>query len=157
MIIIGIDPGSTRVGYGVIKGGRKLELVGYGVIEVKRQAVDKMLLEISKKTSKLIKKYNPSVFGIEKIYFSKNIKTGIEVAQARGVIISEIARNQIPIKEFSPSEIKLGVTGYGMADKKAVAKICAKILEVEELSGFDDASDALAIAIMAAGRLQNLS
>ena len=152
MIIIGIDPGSTRIGYGVIKSGRKLELIDYGVIEVKRKTADKMLLEISKGISNLIKKHNPSAVGIEKIYFSKNIKTGIEVAQARGAIILEIARNQIPIKEFSPSEIKLGVTNYGMADKKAVAKMTAKILGVESLSGFDDASDALAIAIMAANK-----
>lgn len=151
-VIVGIDPGSTRIGYGVIEGGGKLKLLDYGTIEIESRLADKMLLEVSRKINELIKKYNPSVFGIEKIYFSKNIKTGIEVAQTRGAIILEIARNKIPIQEFSPSEIKLAVTNYGMADKKAVAKMSAKILGVEKLSGFDDASDAVATAITLANK-----
>ena len=152
MIILGIDPGSARIGFGIISGTKKLELLDYGILKIKEKESDKRLLEVSKELSKILKKYNPDVAGIEKIYFSKNVKTGIAVAQTRGAIILEIAKNGIPIKEFSPSEIKSAITGYGLADKKAVAKMTAKILNADKLTGFDDASDALAIAIMAAGR-----
>lgn len=150
MIILGIDPGSTRIGYGVISGPKKLKLIDYGTIDNKREEVGKLLSDISNEVSGLIKKHSPDLVGIEKIYFSKNVKTGIEVAQARGAIISEIAKAGIPIKEFSPSEIKLSVTNYGLADKKAVSKMTAKILGAEKISGFDDASDALAIAVTTA-------
>ena len=152
MIILGIDPGSARIGFGIISGTKKLELLDCGILKIKEKESDKRLLEVSKELSKILKKYNPDVAGIEKIYFSKNVKTGIAVAQTRGAIILEIAKNGIPIKEFSPSEIKSAITGYGLADKKAVAKMAAKILNADKLTGFDDASDALAIAIMAAGR-----
>ncbi|MBI4992403.1 MAG: crossover junction endodeoxyribonuclease RuvC [Candidatus Harrisonbacteria bacterium] len=150
MIILGIDPGSTRIGYGIIENNKNLELIDYGVIEVKRKESALLLKEIAAKLSDLIQKYKPELAGIEKLYFSKNVKTGIEVAQARGAIILEISRHQIPIKEFSPSEIKIAVTNYGLADKKSVAKMVSRILNVEKLGGFDDASDALAIAITTA-------
>lgn len=150
MIILGIDPGSTRIGFGIISGNKNLELIDYGVIEVKRKETALLLEEIAKKISALIKKYKPALAGIEKIYFAKNVKTGIEVAQARGAIILEISKYQIPIKEFSPSEVKISVTNYGLADKKAVSKMVSKILNIKKLKGFDDASDALAIAITTA-------
>ncbi len=150
MIILGIDPGSTRIGYGIISGPRKLKLIEYGTINNKREETGRLIANISSAISELLRKHNPEMVGIEKLYFSKNVKTGIEVAQARGAIISEIAKAGIPIKEFNPSEVKLSVTNYGLADKKAVAKMTAKILGLEEISGFDDASDALAIAITTA-------
>ncbi len=77
------------------------------------------------------------------------MKTGIEVAQARGALINEIAHAGIPIEEFTPSEIKRAVTGYGNADKKGVASMTAKLLGLSAITGYDDASDALAIAIAA--------
>jgi len=151
MVIIGIDPGSTRIGYGVIRSDKNLEFIDCGIIEIKQERTGDRIIEAAKKISKIIKKYQPELAGIEKIYFSKNVKTGIAVAQTRGALILEISKNRIPIKEFSPSEIKLVVTGYGLADKKAVAKMAAKILSLEKLTGvLDDASDALAIAITAA-------
>ena len=149
MIIMGIDPGSTRIGYGLIKKNKGLELVSYGTIDIKRGKSEKIISEAASAIADIIKKYRPSLIGIEKIYFSKNVKTGIEVSQTRGALILEISRREIPIKELSPSEIKLAVTGYGLADKKSVAKMAAKILRIEALAGFDDASDALAVAITA--------
>ena len=152
MKILGIDPGSIRVGYGIISGNKKLLLVDYGVIEAERKKSDALISEIAGKISELIKKYKPDLVGIEKIYFSKNVKTGIEVAQTRGAIILEVTKYKIPIVELSPSEVKLAVTGYGLSDKKGVAKMVAKILNTEKLVGFDDASDALAIAIAATNK-----
>lgn len=152
MIILGIDPGSTRIGYGIISDNKKLALIDYGTIEIGRKKTDLLILEASKKLEVLIKKHKPELVGIEKLYFVKNIKTGIEVAQTRGALILEIAKHNIPIKEFSPSEIKLAVTGYGLADKKAVAKMVAILLGLGKnyLKGHDDATDALAVAITTA-------
>jgi len=157
MIILGIDPGTTRIGFGVIseesvKGeGKKFKLIDYGVIEgAPKTELSVSISENSKKLLKIIKKYKPEVAGIEKIFFAKNVKTGIAVAQNRGALILELVNNGIKIKELSPSEIKSLVTGYGLADKKAVAKMAAIILGVKEgLKGHDDASDAVAIAIAA--------
>ena len=153
MIILGIDPGTTRIGFGIIsEEGKKLKLIDYGVIEsAPKQEAAKSISENCKKLSEIIKKYNPEVAGIEKLYFAKNVKTGISVAQTRGALILELAQKNIKVKELSPSEIKSSVAGYGAADKKAVAKMAAIILGLKEgLKGYDDASDAVAIAIAAA-------
>ena len=153
MIIIGIDPGTTRIGFGIIseKSG-KLSLIDYGVIESKpKQEISVSILENCKKLSKIIKKYKPKIAGIEKIFFAKNIKTGIDVAQSRGALILELAKAGIKIRELSPSEIKSSVTGYGLADKKSVSKMAGIILGIKDgLKGYDDASDAVAIAIATA-------
>jgi len=155
MIILGIDPGTTRIGFGVISEtsepgkGKVLKLVDYGIIEGKsNEELSKSICENCKNLSKIIKKYKPDIAGIEKIFFSKNVKTGIAVAQNRGALILELAKANIKIKELSPSEIKSLVTGYGMADKKAVSKMASTILGIKDgLKGYDDASDAVAIAI----------
>ncbi len=153
MTIIGIDPGTTRIGFGVIsEQGGKLNLIDYGIIEGRaKQQISVCILENCQKLSKIIKKYKPKVAGIEKIFFAKNIKTGIDVAQSRGALILELAKAGIKIKELSPSEIKSSVTGYGLADKKSVSKVAAMILGIKDgLKGYDDASDAVAIAIATA-------
>ncbi len=160
MIILGIDPGSTRIGYGIISTGRELSMVAYGVIEIDRKKISlschgshnelaQLLQQASAGLRELITTYQPEKIGIEKLFFTKNVKTGIEVAQARGALINEMAHYQIPIEEYTPSEIKLSVTGYGNADKKSVAKMVAKILRMDSVKGYDDASDALAVAITA--------
>ncbi len=160
MIILGIDPGSTRIGYGIINSEKELSLIAYGVIEISRKKISadlkqhgshnelaQLLQKASSALRELITTYQPEKVGIEKLYFTKNVKTGIEVAQARGALINELARYQIPIEEFTPSEIKKAVTGYGNSDKKGVAKMVSKILRMESVKGYDDASDALAVAI----------
>jgi crossover junction endodeoxyribonuclease RuvC len=153
MIILGIDPGTTRIGFGIIsEEGKKLSLIDYGVIEsAPKQEAAKSIPENCKKLAIIIKKYKPEIAGIEKLYFAKNIKTGISVAQTRGALILELAKENIKIKELSPSEIKSSIAGYGLADKKAVAKMATVILGLKKgLKGYDDASDAVAIAIATA-------
>lgn len=153
MTILGIDPGSTRTGFGIISKDREIKLITYGVIEYKRKKdnrFDELASEVAGKLSEIINKHHPELIGIEKIYFSKNVKTGIEVAQTRGAMILEISKYKIPIKEFSPTEIKSAITGYGLADKKAIARTVAKLLKVDKIVGFDDASDALAVALTTA-------
>lgn len=151
MKILGIDPGTHRIGYGLIEKNSGLELLDYGVIEIKQNVPT---LEAAKQFSALIKRFKPELAAIEKLYFAKNRKTALSVAQTRGILILKILENKIPLVEYGPMEVKLSVTGYGLADKKAVAKMVKLFLKLKELRGYDDASDALAIAITAANHLK---
>lgn len=151
MIILGIDPGTSRIGYGVIKKERgALIFLDAGILKIKTRSGQRALLEIKNGLGALVKKWWPDVLAVEKLYFSKNQKTAMEVAQARGVILLAGLEAGIEIKEYAPNEIKSGVAGYGFADKKAVAKMVNLILRTPRLKIIDDASDALAIAIFAA-------
>lgn len=149
MRILGIDPGTSRIGYGFIESDG-LKLIAYGVIEAKEKEFSEKISTFSGRLNKLIENYKPGMAAIEKIYFVKNQKTGIDVAQARGVILSIFIQKGLKFVEYSPNEVKSQVTGYGLADKKAVAKMVKIMLKIKELTGYDDASDALAIAITAA-------
>lgn len=148
MKILGIDPGSVRTGYGIIfKEKNGLKFAKAGLLKIVSKDKNERLLELEKSFSLLLEKEKPELAVMEKIYFSKNAKTAIEVAHARGVLTLIVAKHKIPLLELAPSEIKQGVTGYGMADKKAVAKMVEKILKTDTISGYDDVSDALAAAI----------
>lgn len=150
MKILGIDPGTNRIGYGLIEKNGELKLIDYGVIEIKKKS---SVLEMTKRFSNILKKFRPDLAAIEKIYFSKNRKTALNVSQAKGMLILKVLENRIPLVEYGPMEIKLAVTGYGLADKKAVAKMVKIFLKLKKLRGYDDASDALAIAITAANQI----
>ncbi|MBI1838839.1 MAG: crossover junction endodeoxyribonuclease RuvC [Candidatus Colwellbacteria bacterium] len=145
MTILGIDPGTTRTGYGVIEKGKRLKLLSYGVIET--HGGQEGLVELDKKLTGVIKKYRPRIAGVEKLYFSKNKKTAIAVAQARGVIILSLNRHKVDAMEFDPTNIKSFVTGNGRSDKRTVAKFVCLTLGLREVNGPDDAADALAVAI----------
>lgn len=153
MKILGIDPGSTRAGYGLIeKDGSKLSLVASGLLDIKTVDKEQRLLELAESYEKLLKEHKPDLVSLEKLYFVKNIKTGMDVAQSRGVIIFLTKQNNVPIVEYAPSEVKLAVSGYGSADKKAVEKMVKLILNCPELKAIDDVFDALAAAIAASGK-----
>jgi crossover junction endodeoxyribonuclease RuvC len=152
IIALGIDPGTRRVGYGIVrKEGGAVSFVTAGILKIKSLGDSAAFEEIKREMDKLIAQHRPDVVAIEKLYFAKNQKTAIAVAQARGVILLSAQEKKIPIKEYSPNEVKLGVTGYGFADKKAVLKMVRLILGKHDLKVIDDASDALALAILAAG------
>lgn len=152
MIALGIDPGTRRIGYGIVRGeDNTLAYVAAGILKIKGANDVSALEETKKEVDALIKKYKPDVVGIEKLYFAKNQKTAIAVAQARGVILLAVKERAVPIREYAPNEVKLGVTGYGFADKAAVLKMVRLILQKRALKIIDDASDALALAIMALG------
>lgn len=153
--ILGIDPGTKRAGFGVIsKEGNELRLVDAGVFNVGKSTENESLLIIKQQTDLLIKKYSPSLFSIEKLFFSTNQKTAMSVAESRGVSILCALEKNIPILEFSPNEIKSAIAGFGFADKKAVLKMVRLILKEPNLKVIDDASDALAIAIVGAQNLR---
>jgi len=152
MIILGIDPGDTLIGYGVIKKtGSKLSLVDCGCIKTKTGAkAGEKLHELEKKLTKIILKHKPALCGVEDIFFFKNLKTAIRVAQARGVILATCRRHNIEISEFTPPQVKQAVTGYGQAQKKQVQKMVSLILKLDKPIIQDDAADAIAAAICAA-------
>lgn len=153
MKILGLDPGSTRVGYGLIKKERgNLTFVQSGLLKIASKDKNQRLLELEKSFSRLLKKEKPDLAALEKLYFVKNLKTGLEVAQSRGILTLLIIKHKIPLSEYTPSEIKSGLTGYGLADKKVILKNVLKILKLKKIQGGDDAADALAAAIIAASR-----
>lgn len=150
MIILGIDPGTTIIGFGVIKKvGSRLGLVDYGVIKTGKESQEQKILKISKELEKLIQKHKPDIAGIETLFFSANKKTALSVAEARGAIILTLMQNGVVIKEFTPNNIKSTVSGYGKSDKRAMEKIVSLNLGIYDSNLPDDAFDALAIAIRA--------
>ncbi len=155
MIILGIDPGTAIVGYGVILSNRsKLEMLDYGVI-----LTDKKLFQaerlgiIREELGHIIKKYSPQVMAVESLFFFKNLKTAIKVAEARGVILSTGQAAGLDIAEFTPLQVKIAIVGYGRAEKRQVQKMVRLILSLKEIPKPDDAADALAIAVCAANSL----
>lgn len=154
MKILGIDPGTATTGYGVIQESRgKLSLVEYGAIQTARQnSPASRLKEIYSDLTKLIKKHKPAVLAVEQLFFYKNITTAITVAQARGVVLLCAEQNKLRIAEFTPLQVKMSLTGYGKADKKQMQYMVGKLLDLKKTPRPDDAADALAIAICAAGR-----
>ncbi|MBI4050694.1 MAG: crossover junction endodeoxyribonuclease RuvC [Candidatus Doudnabacteria bacterium] len=156
MIILGIDPGTATTGYGIIqiKKGASPRLIEYGCITTpKRNRPEKRLTEIYKDLKKLIKKHKPGLLAVESLFFFKNLKTAISVAQARGVVLLCASESKIKIAEFAPLEVKMSLTSYGRADKKQVQYMVKKLLGLKNAPKPDDAADALAVAICASSRL----
>ncbi len=152
-IILGIDPGFGRVGYGVIEKvstGRDWQCVAFGCIETsaKKSFVER-ISEIHEELVRLIKKYKPTRMAVEELFFFKNAKTAIEVGQARGVILLTGVENCLPIDEFTPLQVKQAITGYGRAEKDQMQKMVAMVLGLKEKIKSDDAADALAVALCA--------
>lgn len=151
MIILGIDPGETLIGFGIIKKtSQKLSLVDCGCIKTTSSSTPGKLNELEKKLAAIIKKHRPVLAGVEDIFFFKNIKTAIKVAQARGVILAVCEKNGMKIFEPTPLQVKQAVAAYGRADKKQVQKMIMLILKLDKPITQDDAADAVAAAIYAA-------
>jgi len=149
MKILGIDPGMAIVGYGLIEyEGDKTELLTSGSIQTDKKLCDsKRLLEIYKDLSEIIETTKPDCASVEKLFFFKNQKTIIPVAEARGVILAVLEKYDIPTYEYTPMEVKQVLTGYGRADKKEVEQMVKISLGTEDLPKLDDTVDAIAIAI----------
>jgi len=156
MRIIGIDPGTATTGFSIIeKKDDKIQLLDYGCIKTKAGLNESIrLTQIAADLRILIEKWKPTDASIEKIFFNKNIRTAISVAQARGVILLELNKKGIPQKEFTPLEIKTAVCGYGKADKKMVQEMVKTILSLDHIPEPDDAADAIATGICLANTMQ---
>lgn len=149
MIIIGIDPGIARVGWGIIRiqdSGLRIQDVGCFETS-KSDPLDQRLLSISVFLKKLFGEYKPDCVAVEQLFFATNAKTAITVGQARGVIILTASQANIPTFDYTPLQVKLAITGYGKADKNQVQQMVKNILKLKEIPRPDDAADALAIAL----------
>ena len=152
MRILGIDPGSTSMGYALIEADRnRLVPLLYGTTKIRAKDLLGKLASIRGELTALLSKHKPEVAGIEKLFFAANKKTALEVAQARGVIIISLLEHQLPILEFTPAQVKIAVTNYGGADKLMVRKMVLQLLKLQDIKADDNAIDALAVAIAAAG------
>ncbi|MBI2450311.1 MAG: crossover junction endodeoxyribonuclease RuvC [Candidatus Nealsonbacteria bacterium] len=149
MIILGIDPGTATTGFGVIERSKNyLECLDYGTIQTSPSASTPERLKIlDNKLNKIIEKHKPDILAVENIYFFKNLKTALPVSQAKGVILLAAAKKNIKVVELTPLQVKMGVTGYGRAEKKQIQKIIQYLLRLKELPKPDDAADALATAV----------
>ena len=148
MIILGIDPGTATTGFGVIEGEPNIKHISHGCIETSSKLpAAQRLEEINQKLNKIIKQYRPDILAVETLFFFKNLKTAMPVSQAKGVILFTAAKQKIPIREFTPLQAKMAVTGYGRATKKQVQEMVKLLLSLEEIPRPDDSADALAIAI----------
>ncbi|MEX2090951.1 MAG: crossover junction endodeoxyribonuclease RuvC [Candidatus Paceibacterota bacterium] len=151
MIILGIDPGTTRIGFGVIESDKnKLTVIDYGIISTSGKNKSLDYVSISEKLSKIISTHKPNRAGVEKLFFSNNQKTAMAVAEARGIILLTLANHGLEIRELTPQEVKQGVSSYGKADKNQIQRMVRLILNIKEEIRPDDAADALAIAICCA-------
>ena len=152
MIVLGIDPGTARTGYGLVeRAGSHLQALEYGCLETPASMeLPQRLLLIEQGLSALIEAHRPDVVAVERLYFNKNVQTAFAVGQARGVVLMVAAQHGLAVAEYGPHEVKLAVTGYGRADKGQVQRMVQTLLLLEQLPRPDDAADGLAIAICAA-------
>ena len=149
MMILGIDPGFAIVGFGVIEAERgRQRLVQCGAINTPAgEPLPKRLLQIANDMDRLFELFQPDAMAVEELFFNNNITTGIGVAQARGVILTEAERFGVPIFEYAPSQVKLAVAGYGKAEKRQIMDMTKRLLSLRTVPRPDDAADALAIAL----------
>ena len=149
MRILGIDPGLAIVGYGVIDSEKGVyRPVDCGVINTPKELSLPQRLElIYKGMGELIDTFKPDQVAIEELFFTKNITTGITVAEARGVILLACKQSGLPMFEYTPNQIKQSLTGYGKADKKQIQFMITRLLGLKAIPKPDDAADALAIAL----------
>jgi crossover junction endodeoxyribonuclease RuvC len=151
-IILGVDPGYGRIGIAIIKNERGNQtLIHSECFETNgKLSHPKRLLLIGEKIRKIIKEYKPQKIAVETLLWSKNKKTAMQVAEARGVILLEAERSGVIICEYNPNQIKLAVTGYGRADKKQIICMVEKLVKLKPKKRLDDEYDAIAAAITCA-------
>lgn len=158
--ILGIDPGTGILGFGVIDVGSrgKAQLVDAGVIRTPVNEDDAVRLHtIYDEITEIIKTTKPEIMAVEKLFFITNVKTAMTVAQARGVVLLCGMQNKLEIAEYTPLQIKQALTGYGRADKKQIQEMVRVILGLKEIPKPDDAADALAAAITHSMNLKHSS
>lgn len=148
-IVLGIDPGTTRMGFGVVVGdGRTLRALDYGVVKTRREgSLADRLEDIYGELIDLIDQHRPDAAVVEKLFFTKNVQTAFAVGQARGVALLALTHRHVPIAEYTPQAIKAAVSGYGKGNKAQIQTMVRMLLNLESIPQPDDAADALAAAI----------
>ena len=149
MRILGIDPGFAITGYSILDYvGNHFSLIASGAITTEKDvAFPVRLTKIYDDLNEIIDIYKPDAISVEELFFNQNIKTGINVAQARGIVLVVGCQKNIPTYEYTPLQVKQAVTGYGRADKMQVQKMVQSILKVDKLPKLDDITDSMAIGI----------
>jgi crossover junction endodeoxyribonuclease RuvC len=149
VLVLGVDPGVAITGYGLVcEIDGVLKSVAYGVITTKSgQPLANRLQTIYNELFEIARHYQPDQAAVEKLFFSKNVRTAMSVGQARGVSLLALVNTGLVLGNYTPLEIKQSVTGYGRADKIQVQQMVTTLLELTEIPQPDDAADALAVAI----------
>lgn len=149
MVILGIDPGIGRTGWGIVDvQSGKCKVQGFGCIETSKDtSVGGRLMLLYNELVSIIKKYKPEALAVEELFFNTNVTTALTVGQARGVVLLAGEQNNVPISVYTPLQVKIAVTGYGRADKKQVGQMVKNILKLSAIPKPDDTADALAIAL----------
>ncbi len=154
MIVLGIDPGTAALGYGIVeRTGSRLRAVDHGVLVTSPDlGLEERLLALHRGVADLLALHQPTLVGVERLFFSRNAQTAFGVGQARGVVLLACAQVGAAVREATPNEVKVAVAGYGAADKAQVARMVQIVLEMPTLPTPDDAADALAVAVCVANR-----
>lgn len=150
MIVLGIDPGTARTGFGVVRENERgdLEAIDYGVVTTPaRTPMPDRLKMLYDQITDLVRTHAPDAAAIEALYFGRNVTTAITVAQGRGVILLALAEAGLPVREYKPSEIKQAIAGYGNADKLQMQEMIRQLLSLDDIPRPDDAADGLGVAI----------
>ena len=150
MIIVGFDPGLATLGYGVIRADdrAKPEMIDYGIVSTpKDKNLAERLVMLEKGVKQIIETFKPDEIAIEELFFAKNVKTGIAVAHARGVVLLTAIKECGKIFEYTPLQIKQALTGYGRAEKIQIQQMVKTTLKLKGIPRPDDAADALAVAL----------
>ena len=148
-IILGIDPGTIIMGYGLIQvKGNKAELINMGVLHLsKLNSHELKLKKIFERTLQLVEEYKPDEFAVEAPFFGKNVQSMLKLGRAQGVAMAAALYRDVPIFEYSPKKIKMSITGSGNASKEQVASMLQSLLKIEKLPKHLDATDGLAAAM----------
>lgn len=155
MRILGIDPGTGIVGFGVVEVGKTTSLLDAGVVRtLPHQPLDERLVEIYESIQEIITTSHPQIMVIEKLFFARNVTTAMSVSHARGVIMLAGKQAGLEMIEYTPLQIKQAITGYGKADKKQVQEMVRVQLGLKEVPKPDDCADAIAAALMHASQLR---
>ena len=159
MIVLGIDPGTAALGYGIVEsiGGRVREVDHGCLVTSPDTTLPERLLAIHTLVDELIALHQPALVAVERLFFSRNVQTAFAVGQARGVVLLAAAEHGLPVREATPNEVKSAIAGYGAADKEQVQRMVQMVLGMTERPRPDDAADALAIAVWAANTAASAS
>lgn len=159
MLVMGIDPGTAVTGYGLVRSrGQELAAVDYGVVTPPAPAdagpagAATRLAFLHREIADLIARHRPDLVAVEELFFARNVTTALAVGEARGVVLLAAAQAGLPVVEYTPMEVKAGITGYGRADKRQVQRMVRALLGLEADPRPDDAADALALAVCAINR-----
>ena len=148
MIVIGIDPGYAITGWAVLNNkSNKIEAIDYGAFQIPKKELYIRMIEICDGLDEIIDKYKPTEVAIEKIFFNKNVKTAIDVAQIRGAIALSLKRKGLEIFDYTPLQVKQAIVGYGRAEKMQIQNMIKILLNLKEVPKPDDVADALAIGV----------